>query len=220
VTDSSTPGPNFTSPVTPYTSPNAPPLGSETGSGGGSIPASSQVPALEMAWVEAPPFVSAGSGSGSSSSSQTYPPCPDISVDLGSLQDAENSMLTAAFNIVQAYDNLAMLFQDYQSWVYGQNAVDIVEQWTGAIESTGGYTTTVSPSEIQGMAQSFANGSDGQPGMNAQQEYLLQSIGNSMALVGEFIAVLNAAGGAYATADSNSAMPMMNAGQPVETSGS
>jgi hypothetical protein len=200
----SDPGPNFSS-VSPYTSPNAPPLDT-SGSSSGSIPQGSEVPGLAMAWVEAPPVVSSGPGSGSSSSSGSVPTVGDISVDLGSLQAVQNTLLNSAFTIVQQYENLASLFEDYKDWVYGQTATNTQEQWNGGMYSTSGYNTSVTPSVIQQSAQSFA-GTPGSPGINDQQAYLLQSIGNAMALVGEFIAVLNAAEGAYASADTNSAMP-------------
>lgn len=205
MTTSPGPGPNITTSVTPYTSPNAPPLSGSGGSGGANIPNNAAVPNLTMAWTSAPPFVSSGAGSGSGS--QTYPPCPDISVSLSSLRDAENSMLSSSMAIVDAYDQLQTLFLDYQDWVYGQQATITYVSYSGGVEGDNTYGANTEPDAIQQQAQQFANGQDGQPGMNSQQAYALQTIGGVMALVGEFIALINAAGNAYATADTNSALP-------------
>jgi hypothetical protein len=63
------------------------------------------------------------------------------------------------------------------------------------------------PDPIDTTAQQFANGQPGQPGMNDEEAYALQQIGNAMALIGEFIAMMNAAGSSYAQADKSSALP-------------
>jgi hypothetical protein len=158
-----------------------------------------------MAWSTALPFVSSGPGSGSGS--QNYPPCPDISVSLSSLQDTENSLLSSASTIINAYGNLTELFSDYQNWVYGQNATITYVQYSGGVEGDNTYGVNTEPDAIQSQAQQFANGQDGQPGINAIQAYTMKAIADSMELVGQFIALINAAGNAYATADTNSALP-------------
>lgn len=63
------------------------------------------------------------------------------------------------------------------------------------------------PDFIAPTAQAFADGSNGQPGINAAQEQVLQSVGNVMAMVGEFVAAMSDAGEAYGIADVNSNFP-------------
>jgi hypothetical protein len=196
--------------VQPYTSQDAPPQDNGGGgsSGGSAIPSNSPVPDLAMVWLTAPQYVAQiSSGSGPKS---TVTGAPDLSIDLGSLNLAENEMLAASSIIVHAYQALKQQFQSEMDTVFGQSAQETTESETASgsgAGSTNWTTTTSSDDVIQPMAAAFANGQNGQPGMNAVQEFGLQQIGNAMALVGEFIALMNASGNSYATTDANSVVP-------------
>jgi hypothetical protein len=189
--------------VQPYTSPEAPPP-STSSSSGAPIPANAEVPDLAMVWGTAPGFSALGSG-GSASSSSTPPVASDLSIDLGSLLDGENSMLSASSTIVAAYESLKQQFQSGEDSVFGQGAKTYTSVATGVSQDPVATHSQADP--IQSMAQAFANGQNGQPGMNDVEAYALQQIGNAMALVGEFIALMNSSGNSYATADTNSEVP-------------
>jgi hypothetical protein len=193
--------------VQPYTSPEAPSQNTSGAgsSGGASIPTNSSVPDLAMVWATAPSFTAAAADS--SSNPPSVPVAADLSIDLGSLLDGENAMLSASSVIVGAYESLKQQFESVKDTVFGQQAQDTVQTETSATSGFTVWSTTTSPDPIQQPAQDFANGQNGQPGMNDAQAFALQQIGNAMALVGEFIALMNSAGDNYATADSNSAVP-------------
>jgi hypothetical protein len=196
--------------VQPYTSPEAPaPNTNDGNSSGPPIPANAPVPDLAMAWTPttAPPFISAGTGGGSGSSSSDVTPSPDFSIDLEGLGDAQNQMLNASSTVVNAYEALKQQFESVQSTVFGQQAQTTTQSSSDSSSGYDSWNTTTSPDSIQQAAQTFANGQNGQPGMNDIQAYALEQIGNAMAAVGQFIVLMNTAGISYATADTNSALP-------------
>lgn len=191
--------------VQPYTSPEAPPPNSSSGSSGPPVPSNAEVPDLSMVWSIAPGFPWGNSDSSGAGSSSTPPAAPDLSIDLGSLLDAENAMLSASSTVVSAYESLKQLFESGKDTVFGQTAVNHQTVATGNAGHSVSSTST--PDGIQPLAQAFANGQNGQPGMNDVEAYALQQIGNAMAMVGEFIALMNSAGSTYADADASSAVP-------------
>jgi hypothetical protein len=206
--------------VQPYTSPEAPPLNTSTsGSGSASIPANAAVPDLAMVWGTAPSYAPSGSG-GSNSNGPAAPVADDLSIDLGSLRDSENQMLSASSAVVDAYENLKQQFESVKDTVFGQQAQDTGvglanggdgQATAGGADGEASYNQQTTPDPIQPAAVAFANGQNGQPGMNDIQAYALQEIGNAMALVGEFIALMNASGVNYAETDANSALPSADA---------
>lgn len=197
--------------VQPYTSPEAPPLNTSTsGSNNISIPANAAVPDLAMVWGTAPSYAPSGSG-GSNSNGPAAPLADDLSIDLGSLRDCENQMLSDSSVVVDAYENLKHQFQSVKDTVFGQQAEVTQTVYAGGGDGQGNYDQETTPDPIQPAAVAFANGQNGQPGMNDIQAYALQQIGNAMALVGEFIALMNASGVNYAETDANSALPSADA---------
>ena len=220
--------------VNPYTSPNDPspfvPNSSSSGSGSGStIPSNAEVPDLAIAVAAPPDFapdMTAGSGS-SSSSSSSAPLVDDFAIDLAGLRGAESSMIGASSSVVEAYMQLKSLFESGKDTVFGQTAT-----YTGA-EHTGGdgdgananngdseptIVSVTNPDPIQKSAVPFANGSNGQPGMNDVQAYVLQQVGNAMGLLGQFLAMMNGAGFGYAQADASSVLPEVGGGVNTSTS--
>jgi hypothetical protein len=197
--------------VQPYTSPEAPPLNTSTsGSGSASIPANATVPDLAMVWGTAPSYAPSGSG-GSNSNGPAAPLADDLSIDLGSLRDCENQMLSDSSVVVDAYENLKQQFESVKDTVFGQQAQTSQIVYEGGGDGEGQYGQETTPDPIQPAAVAFANGQNGQPGMNDIQAFALQQIGNAMALVGEFIALMNASGVNYAETDANSALPSADA---------
>ena len=198
--------------VTPYDSPTDPnPFNPNAPASGSPAPLPSDLedPTLSMYWTSAPDFTpTASAGSGVNDGATVNPSEHQaLSVQLGSLRNAENGMLGASSQIVDAYTALKSLFQADADWVFGQQA-----QVTQMVNGGGQYDTwsevTVGD-PINQTAVEFANGNGtaADPGMNAVQEYALQVIGNMMGTVGEFIAAINAAGAAYAQADASSQLP-------------
>lgn len=199
--------------VTPYDSPSDPyPFNPNASSSGSStsLPSDLEDPTLTMYWTSAPDFTpTAPAPGGGVNDGATVNPNEHqaLSVQLGSLRGAENGMLAASSQIVDAYTALKNLFQADEDWVYGQQA-EVTQMVNGGNQyDTWSEQTVGDP--INQTAVKFANG-DGtaaDPGINAVQEYALQVIGNVMGTVGEFIAAINAAGAAYAQADSSSELP-------------
>lgn len=206
--------------VTPYTGPEDPvgPDGTIPGSssgGGGSIPANAQIPDLAVVWNSVPDVVpkaatSTGSGSGSGSTPKE-PVSKDFSVDFGGIRALEGAVLDSAREMVAEFDLLKGLFLNVKDTVFGQQAVDVQMQETGSPAGDDTWNQVTTPDPVQQTAQQFANGTNGQPGMNDMQAYMLQQIGDAMSAVGQYIAVLSMAADAYASADFNSVLP------PVET---
>jgi hypothetical protein len=205
--------------VTPYTGPEDPvgPDGSIAGAGSGgnaSIPANAQIPDLTVIWDKVPDIVPSASGSGSGSQKNDSPKPPvskDFSVDLGGIRALEGVLLDASREMVAEFDLLKGLFLNRRDTVFGQQAVDVQMQENGSPAGDDTWSQVTSPDPIQQAAQQFADGTNGQPGMNDMQAYLLQQIGDAMSMVGQYIAVLSMAANAYAQADFNSVLP------PVET---
>jgi hypothetical protein len=207
--------------VQPYTSPEAPPPSTSTSTSGSnsvSIPSNAAVPDLAMVWGAAPSYAPSGSG-GSNSNGPAAPTADDLSIDLGSLRDGENQMLSASSVVVDAYENLKQQFESVKDTVFGQQAQDTgigvapgdAQATAGGADGEASYGQQTTPDPIQSAAVAFANGQNGQPGMNDIQAYALQQIGDAMALVGEFVALMNAAGVNYAETDANSALPSADA---------
>ncbi len=190
-----------------YDSPNDPnpfnPNTSSSDTGGSSIPASSQMPDISMVWGSVPDFVPS-TGNSSGSQGMWLLDCPPLMVNLASVHSMESTAFTQSQGVVDYYEDiLKPLFLQDESWVYGQQSLN-----SGQVTNGNGSSTPVTYADpIQSQAQSFADGSNGQPGMNAVQEYALQAIGNVMGMVGEFMAAVVSIADGYATADSSSTFP-------------
>jgi hypothetical protein len=191
----------------PYTSPYAPPP--DNSSSGGTIPLNSAVPDLAMAWQTVPPTTGT-QASGSSSDSQ--PPTSygsQFTFDFSQLNYALNNILNASNNIVNSYESLKSTFESGKDTVFGQQATisQLEESGQGADYT---FWTATYPDPLQSTAQQFADGQNGQPGMNDAQAFALQGIGNAMAALGEFVVLAQSIADGYASADFNSIMPQIN----------
>lgn len=124
----------------------------------------------------------------------------------------EETLITSASAIVNQYTTLKTLFLADKDWVYGQTAT-VQGPTNGSVPdptSKNGspqlqYGTSNDP--IHDVAIAFANGDGSHPGINELQQQTLLSIANGMGMLGEFIAAVNNAGQAYASADFNSIVP-------------
>jgi hypothetical protein len=211
--------------VQPYTSPYAPPLSNSGGGGSGdTVPANSSVPDLAMVWQSAPDIIAAPA-SGSGDEAPVTVLTPEFTFDFGQFRAMLTNMLEGSSNIVQAYENLKSQFESVQGTVFGQTATITT---TETVQGEGGkgevrmeddtpgeptLVNAVSPDPLQAQAQQYANGGNGQPGMNDIQAFTLQSIGNAMAVFGEFMATMQAIAVSYADADLNSVLPPVNVSQ-------
>lgn len=210
--------------INPYDSPNDPsPFNANapsSGSGGAAIPSNSEVPDLAMVVTSPPDFApdptAGGGGQGGGDGVDGTPVLPDFTIDLAGLRGAESSMINASSAIVSSYMDLKTLFESVKDTVFGQQATVASEQHSGGSGArdqpgdpgeSGPFVTQTSKDPIADSANSFANGSDGQPGMNDVQAYVLQQVGNAMGLLGQFMAMLNAAGWSYAQSDVTSKLP-------------
>jgi hypothetical protein len=208
--------------VTPYQSPSDPnpitPSSSNSG-GGGSIPSNAEVPQLFITVATAPDITPDPTGGSSSTTTPTTPVTADFTIDLGSLREGEDGMINASSEIIDGYNMINLLFQGVKDTVFGQNATDTSQQTYDPTGDQDSSTTTVAD-PIQAAATAFANGQNGQPGINDIQAYALQQVANAMAMVGEYIAMLNAAGWSYAQADASSTLPSTQASSSSSSSSS
>jgi hypothetical protein len=164
-----------------------------------------------MVWQTAPDVVAslASGSSGSSSSSASPSDFPTSTVDFGSIQNTLNLMLSASSDIVQAYEALKNQFESVKDYVFGQQA-EVRQEVTEDTDGHPYFTWQAYADPLQTMAQQYANGSNGQPGMNDIQANALQSIGNAMATVGQLIALTQSVATGLADADYNSELPPVN----------
>jgi len=209
--------------INPYQSPNDPspfnPNAPASGSGGSTIPSNSPVPDLAMVVGSPPDFApdpTAGGGGSQGGSSSSGSPLPDFAIDLAGLRSAESSMISASSAIVSSYTDLKTLFESVKDTVFGQQSTTTSTMHDGGSGArsqpgdpgqSGPIVSQTNQDPISASAISFANGSNGQPGMNDIQAYALQQIGNAMGLLGQFMAMLNASGWSYAQADVSSKLP-------------
>ena len=153
-------------------------------------------PQLEMLWTTPPSFT----GVAASGTSSTAPPLSgSFTVGLGSLQSAEQSMLDSASTIVNAYNPVEA---SVQSAISDDN---FFGQWA----EPPGYREVATPTsmpndQLSQAAQELA------AWINPAMTRVLRVVADSMEAAGIFIAMLNAAGQAYTSADKNSAVPAPN----------
>lgn len=130
-----------------------------------------------------------------------------IKIDLNSTRTQVESMLTTSRVLVQAYEDLKAKVLGDKDTIFGQQSM------TGGFQDTPGRTylapgtynppaeTHHSAAQWQEPAKKFAEG------MNPVQEKALQSIGSTLELLGEYIALVNHSGQVYAYADKQSNFP-------------
>lgn len=166
------------------------------------------VPNLQVAWGTPPSFNLDPPG-GESKDNKNTPPCGPIEVHLGTLRDAEQTMLACSRTIVDEYEALKNKVMSSKDGVFGQHAT--VQQITGGQAGVDGNTyngagagvteekTVASP--ISDLANTFASE------INPAQEKVLFQIANAVEVVGQYIAAVNRAGQSYGHADRKSVFP-------------
>jgi hypothetical protein len=171
----------------------------QTGTGSGSsgaAPTAVPVPTLAMAYTAAPDFIPVPGG-GTAAQTPSGGMVDDlISVDLGALRATEQGILSATSEIVEEYQNLTVTVNDLTT--YG----DTFGQYVGTLQKTNPdnkagsmQATTVIYDDLDTEAQQFATD------ITAEMTQVLQAIGNTIEVIGQFTALLNAAGQMYTETD-------------------
>jgi hypothetical protein len=166
-----------------------------------------------MYWTSAPPYLATPPSGPTPDASVDYlhssMALADMHIGLSSIHSAESDMIESSTTIVNQYEKTKALFLADKDWAYGQlaEALTSMPSVSGTGASFPGDKTSVSADPIQKQARAFADGSDGNPGINEIQAQVLRSVADTMALLGEFIVCLNNAGKAYASADFASIFP-------------
>jgi len=197
--------------VQPYISPLAPPYNPNASgtSSGNTIPSNASIPDLEMVWQVVPDPIAAKASPSGSSNKGSSARFGASTVDFPSADSTLNAILKQCSIIVDEYEYVKSQFQSLKDSAFGQTSIwreEIIEDKTGHP-----YFTWISgPDPLQSDAQGYANGSNGDPGMNDIQAYTLQSIGNGMAAVGQWIALTQIVLQGLADADFNSQLPPVN----------
>jgi hypothetical protein len=169
-------------------------------------------PNLQVIWGPAPDITGdIGGSSGTTGTSGTTPNShPAISVDLGSIRDAENGMLDQSRQAVADYTSLRATVKAAVDGheVFGQKATMTVTHpassaWYGVLNGPGPQIPdTIEPDQpIVDAANSFAQV------MEPWMEDVLLQVGNAIESVGQFIALMDEAGQHYAYADQKSFFP-------------
>jgi hypothetical protein len=160
---------------------------------------SGREPILRMSYTQAPDFVPAPRVKAADGT----PPAMeggDFSIDLGSLRAAEQTCLDACSAVIGQYDRLkGEVDKASGDNFFGQGAG--TTQWT---PSSGGPGSAPGmpywqPDEYDDSSQQFADS------IIPQMKNLLNAIGNATVAMGQFPALLNNTGQAYATMDNSSA---------------
>jgi hypothetical protein len=184
-------------------------------SGGPSGPAPQFVPDpyLQVIWGDAPAVTGdvGPTGPGGGGANVTHRNHGPITVDLGSIESAENGMLAQSRQAVSEYMYVKQQVENAINGgvIWGQQATKTVTRQTNTTfyGATGGGSgpaqpTTVEPDQaIQQAAQQYA------AVMNPVMTEVLRQIADSVESVGQFIVGLNRSAQLYAYADKNSFFP-------------
>jgi hypothetical protein len=152
-----------------------------------------------------PPAYTGNTGAGASGAAPP-PDSPLISVDLATLQNAEQAMLSAETTIVNGYNQLLQQVQEAAASddIYGQQATfDETFPTGGGARHNGPATTTESQpdTQLQQAAQQFAQQ------INPVMTRVLRMLADTTETLGVYTALLDKAGQAYTAADKSSALP-------------
>lgn len=170
-------------------------------------------PELKVAWNKRPSFntdpkdISEGA-SGNPGDQTTRLDVDRVKIDLATTSAQVENMLTTARSLVQSYEELKHKVLGGKDTVFGQQAMTTSFQ-------TNSNTTYLAPGTVQAVpgeddpepinwqepAKKFA------ASMNPVQEKALQSIGSTLELLGEYIALVNHSGQVYAHTDKQSNFP-------------
>ncbi len=157
-------------------------------------------PQLEVLWTE-PPGLTGVSASGSQS--QPPPLSGAFKVSPQSVWNTEAVMLGSANPVVNAYNALNETVQSAirDPNLYGQEATVKVSGNRRGLAAPPDY---FDDTQLQQAAQQFA------AQINPSMTRALRAVADTMQTVGVYIAMLNAAGQMYTTADKNSKLPPLS----------
>lgn len=157
-------------------------------------------PTLEMLWTT-PPSLTGLTASGSTSKSP--PLSSPFAIDLGSLREGEQQMLSSVQDVVNVYNPIE---QQVQGIIAGNTFFGQWAQPPGYREVSIPHSMPTDP--LAEAAQQFA------AQINPAMTRALRLVADTMEAFGIFIAMLNTSGQAYTSSDKNSAVP------PPTTTGS
>jgi hypothetical protein len=201
------------------TTPYDPDKATDNNSGGGSQDlGNTDFPKLEMSWDKRPSFnedppVVGGSG-GSDSSEVDISAAGAFGVAFSALAASVQSMLGTSRTLVGEYENLKAQVTGGMDTVFGQKSQLKPEDryetdpsnynpgyGTGVSQAVGTMYKPQTETDFAGPARQFADS------MNPMQKKALQQIGATLENVGEYIALVNRLGQAYAQSDRHSWFP-------------
>jgi hypothetical protein len=156
------------------------------------------------------------------------PPAENYSIDLGQFRSAIQNGISGLLQVADDYEAAKITFNQGKDVVYGQYMLDESTSEadtssslgnpadTEGTQPTGTVQMVYTADPIATMAQAFAYGATGVPsakgpinvlGMNDQIAYAFERTAGLVEVVGQFLALMNAAGFTYAQADVSSALP-------------
>ena len=141
-----------------------------------------------------------GTQSGDSKSSETdAPEVPDFSVDIGTLDDAQNALLPKANTAVDSYTKLKTSTLEKAPWIFQQSkAGDLGTQSTQVGGSAaGGSGPTYSDVKVEANKHLVEQ----TPKLKAVLDNMLLGIADSVHLAGDFTSYINTAAQTYVYAD-------------------
>jgi hypothetical protein len=163
-------------------------------------PGDASDPTLTILWGAPPAYT--GNTGGASASSAAASDSAEVLVNLATMQAAEQGTLSAATEIVNAYNTLDQQVQAdiAGGTIFGQRAT---YSYTYDPRSNNGFDVTFHYADtgLQQGAQEFA------AQMNPAMRRVLRMIADGTESVGVYIALLDKAGQAYTAADKNSTLP-------------
>jgi hypothetical protein len=170
-------------------------------------------PQLIMLWTAPLDLTGAGMKAGGTESKMP-PESSPVTVDLATLQSAQQAMLDAGSTIVSTYNPVEKEVQQAisEGTIFGQQATYNTKgvgtvPLTGGAPSGGAGATRAVPDynvpdpNLQSAAQQFA------AQMNPSMTRVIAAVANAMSAIGAYIAMVNNAGQIYTASDKHSKAP-------------
>lgn len=161
------------------------------------------VPDVNVMWEGTPSFnigPQGGSSGGGSNDDDDMVNVRRFHMDATSVRAAEENMLTETRSVVSSYTQLKEKVASEKGTVFGQG----LTYWREQVSS--GYAQSMAPRDPELITSEFA-GDDIAKVLNPIQEQVLAEIGGLLGTTGQFIAMINRTGQAYAQADRESKFP-------------
>lgn len=158
-----------------------------------------KAPELKVVWDRRPSFNLDPHDSGSSGESGQSPDASPFKIDLRDVAAQVDSMLATSRILVAEYQALKARVMNGKDTVFGQNS--FIKHDAGSHAMQYGLSDSKADTKFAKPGQKFA------ASMNPIQDKVLQQIGATLELVGEYIASVNHSGQVYAYSDRHSRFP-------------